>query len=136
MHKRTTEIGIVLLVLIATTILALAVVADADAARNPAPSSIVAAAHRPLPPRRGTTGRRAWAICHVFGSRRCRAALNVAWCESGLRTTARNGQYRGIFQMGSSERARFGHGSSTWAQARAAFRYHSLVGWRAWECRP
>ncbi len=51
------------------------------------------------------------AICHVFG-RYCKQALQVARCESGYRTGAQNGQYRGLFQMGSSERQLFGHGES------------------------
>ena len=51
------------------------------------------------------------AICHVFGSY-CNEALAVARCESGLQTDAQNGQYLGLFQMGSSERRIFGHGSS------------------------
>ena len=33
-------------------------------------------------------------------------------CESGLRTDAQNGQYLGLFQMGSSERRIYGHGST------------------------
>ena len=51
------------------------------------------------------------AICHVFGSY-CEQALQVARCESGLRTCAQNGQYLGMFQMGSNERPLFGHGDS------------------------
>jgi hypothetical protein len=47
----------------------------------------------------------------VFGDY-CGQALRVARCESGYRTTAQNGQYLGIFQMGSNERRLFGHGAS------------------------
>lgn len=81
-----------------------------------------------LPPRR--------AICDVFGSY-CRQAIEVAWCESRLQTTAENGQYRGLFQMGSYERSLFGHGSTAHAQARAAHRYFILSGrdWSPWGCR-
>jgi hypothetical protein len=81
-----------------------------------------------LPPRR--------AICTVFGSY-CQEAIAVAWCESRLLTTARNGQYLGLFQMGSNERTLFGHGSSPHAQARAAHRYFVLSGrdWSPWGCR-
>lgn len=81
-----------------------------------------------LPPRR--------AICNVFGSY-CRQAIEVAWCESRLQTTAENGQYRGLFQMGSYERSLFGHGSTAHAQARAAHRYFILSGrdWSPWGCR-
>ena len=77
------------------------------------------------------------AICHVFGSY-CRQALQVARCESAYRTTAENGQYRGLFQMGSSERQLFGHGMSALEQARAAYRYFVRSGrdWSPWSCRP
>ena len=50
-------------------------------------------------------------ICRVFGSY-CQQALAVSRCESGLSTGAQNGQYLGLFQMGSSERRLFGHGDS------------------------
>ena len=77
------------------------------------------------------------AICHVFGSY-CRQALQVARCESGYRTNAENGQYRGLFQMGSSERQLFGHGGSALQQARAAYRYFVRSGrdWSPWSCKP
>jgi hypothetical protein len=77
------------------------------------------------------------AICHVFG-RYCGEALRVARCESGLRPRAQNGQYRGLFQMGSSERRRFGHGASAFEQATAAHRYFVLSGrdWSPWSCKP
>jgi hypothetical protein len=81
-----------------------------------------------LPPRR--------AICTVFGSY-CQEAVAVAWCESRLQTTAQNGQYLGLFQMGSNERGLFGHGDSAHAQAQAAHRYFVLSGrdWSPWGCR-
>jgi hypothetical protein len=77
------------------------------------------------------------AICHVFG-RYCEQALQVARCESGHQTTAQNGQYRGLFQMGSSERQLFGHGVSALAQAQAAYRYFVRSGrdWSPWSCKP
>lgn len=80
----------------------------------------------------------ALAICDEFGDRYCGPALRVAWCESRLDVTARNGQYRGLFQMGSWERARFGHGRSAREQARAAYRYFVATGrdWSPWECQP
>jgi hypothetical protein len=80
-----------------------------------------------LPPRR--------AICDVFGSH-CQEAVAVAWCESRMQTTAENGQYRGLFQMGSYERSLFGHGATAHAQARAAHRYFVLSGrdWSPWGC--
>ena len=76
-------------------------------------------------------------ICDVFG-RYCDQALQVARCESGLRTTAQNGQYLGLFQMGSAERSLFGHGASAEAQAKAAWRYFTRSGrdWSPWSCKP
>lgn len=75
-------------------------------------------------------------ICDVFG-RYCRQAVTVARCESRLVTTARNGQYLGLFQMGWSERRLFGHGRTAHAQARAAHRYFVRSGrdWSPWSCR-
>jgi hypothetical protein len=77
------------------------------------------------------------AICYVFGDY-CRDALRVARCESGYRTTAQNGQYLGMFQMGTSERRLFGHGPTPLAQARAAYRYFLRSGrdWSPWSCKP
>jgi hypothetical protein len=77
------------------------------------------------------------AVCYVFGDY-CGQALRVARCESGLQTTAQNGQYLGLFQMGSSARQLFGHGQSALAQARAAYRYFVRSGrdWGPWSCKP
>ena len=77
------------------------------------------------------------AICDVFG-RYCDQAIAVAWCESRLLTTARNGQYHGLFQMGSAERRLFGHGWTAQQQAIAAHRYfvHSGRDWSPWSCKP
>jgi hypothetical protein len=76
------------------------------------------------------------AICSVFGPY-CEEAVAVAWCESRLLTTAQNGQYLGLFQMGSYERDLFGHGSSARDQALAAHRYFVVSGrdWSPWSCR-
>jgi hypothetical protein len=76
-------------------------------------------------------------ICTVFG-RYCHQALAVAWCESRYSTTAQNGQYLGLFQMGWYERRVFGHGRSARAQAVAAHRYFVLSGrdWSPWGCKP
>jgi hypothetical protein len=76
-------------------------------------------------------------ICKVFGDY-CREALAVAQCESGLQTTATNGQYLGLFQMGSSERRLFGHGETAATQVAAAYRYFVASGrdWSPWSCRP
>jgi hypothetical protein len=81
-----------------------------------------------LPPRK--------AICSVFGSY-CEEAVAVAWCESRLNTTAQNGQYRGLFQMGSQERSLFGHGRTAHDQSLAAHRYFVRSGrdWSPWACR-
>ncbi len=77
------------------------------------------------------------AICKVFGSY-CGQALRVSRCESGYRTTAQNGQYLGLFQMGSSERQIFGHGTTAHEQAQAAHRYFVASGrdWSPWSCKP
>jgi hypothetical protein len=82
------------------------------------------------PPRR--------AICAVFGRRYCRQAISVSWCESRHSTTAENGQYLGLFQMGWSERQIYGHGSTAHAQAVAAHRYFLVSGrdWSPWSCKP
>jgi hypothetical protein len=76
------------------------------------------------------------AICTVFGPY-CEEALAVAWCESRFRTTAQNGQYLGLFQMGSHERQLFGHGRNARDQAVAAHRYFVRSGrdWSPWGCR-
>jgi hypothetical protein len=78
------------------------------------------------------------AICRVFGARYCRQALTVARCESHLKTWARNGEYLGLFQMGSTERRLYGHGATALAQARAAHRYFVRSGrdWSPWTCKP
>ena len=77
------------------------------------------------------------AICGVFKSK-CRDAVDVARCESGLQTTAHNGQYLGLFQMGTTARERFGHGPTAWEQATAAHRYYVSSGsdWSPWSCKP
>jgi hypothetical protein len=78
------------------------------------------------------------AICHVFGRRYCREAIAVSWCESRHSTTAQNGQYLGLFQMGSYERDVFGHGRTAMKQARAAHKYFVLTDrdWSPWSCKP
>lgn len=77
-------------------------------------------------------------ICDVFGGLHCADALEVSWCESRFNIDARNGQYRGLFQMGSWERRTFGHGSTAYEQARAAKRYFIRTGrtWGPWSCKP
>lgn len=72
----------------------------------------------------------------VYGSQ----AIAVADCETGgtFSVYAQNGQYLGLFQMGSSERATYGHGSTALEQARAAYRYFVASGrdWSPWDCKP
>ena len=67
-------------------------------------------------------------------------AFNVIACETGNRfnTTAQNGQYLGLFQMGAYARSRYGHGETAMAQARAAYRYYVDSGrdWSPWGCSP
>ena len=77
------------------------------------------------------------AICQVFRTR-CWEAIRVAKCESSLRTTARNGQYLGLFQMGRWARSRYGHSHTARGQSIAAYRYFVDSGrdWSPWECRP
>jgi len=68
-----------------------------------------------------------------------REAMNVAWCESRGEASARNGQYRGHFQMGRSEWARYGAGNpyNPVDNAAAAYRYFQAAGsWRPWQCQP
>jgi hypothetical protein len=76
-------------------------------------------------------------ICRVFGDY-CGQAIAVSRCESHLRTDAQNGQYLGLFQMGSNERRLFGHGPSAVDQAEAAHRYFVASGrdWSPWSCKP
>ena len=77
------------------------------------------------------------AICTTFRGY-CSQALRVAWCESRYNVYARNGQYLGLFQMGSYARGRYGHSWSAWGQARAAYRYFRDSGysWGPWACKP
>lgn len=77
------------------------------------------------------------AICDAFDSY-CDEAIQVAWCESRLQPTARNGQYLGLFQMGSYARELYGHGSTAHDQAVAAHRYFVSSGrdWSPWSCKP
>jgi hypothetical protein len=96
-------------------------------------AAVVALASPPPPP---PAVRQAVALYWNNSTHR-REALAVAWCESRYRTTATNGQYLGLWQMGRAERRRYGHGTTARAQARAAhLYYHLAAGWRPWSCRP
>ena len=73
-------------------------------------------------------------------------AKRVAACESGDRdgdlsphvVRATNGQYLGMFQMGSFARSTYGHSSHVLGQVRAAHRYFVDSGkdWSPWSCKP
>jgi hypothetical protein len=77
------------------------------------------------------------AINVTFG-RYAGQALSVAYCESRWSTRARNGQYLGLFQMGTYARSRYGHSHTAIGQARAAHRYFVASGrtWGPWSCKP
>ena len=90
-------------------------------------------------PRTGTAPAMEAAIRAAFPAHLHKAALNVAWCESRGKANARNGQYKGHFQIGSREWAKFGQGGNPYnghQNARAAYRYYRVAGWSPWECRP
>ena len=101
--------------------------------------------HRQRQPPRPTAPRssairpsRSGRSCKVFGPYG-QQALAVAWCESRWYKWASNGQYLGLFQMGSFARARYGHSTSNaWVQVRAAYRYFVELGrdWSPWSCQP
>ncbi len=90
-------------------------------------------------PGSGTAPSMEAAIAASFPAVLHRQALNVAWCESRGRASARNGQYRGHFQIGKTEWSRYGSGNpfNPYDNSRAAYRYYQAVGsWRPWECQP
>ena len=75
---------------------------------------------------------------HNVSKKNKKWAKRVARCESGYSVNAQNGQYLGLFQMGSNERRLFGHGESALVQAQAAYRYFVRSGrdWSPWSCKP
>lgn len=79
------------------------------------------------------------AVDRIFGPYASQA-MAVVRCETGgtYSVYAQNGQYLGIFQMGSTERATYGHGWTPLAQAQAAYRYFVASGrdWSPWACKP
>lgn len=145
-NRKIVQLAIPVVVAFAVLIGALATqTATADASTfRPVPEYIYRAAIRSAAPPAGTTSKRAWAICRVFGGthRRCRYALNVSYCESGLRPWAQNPNgRRGLWQFGPSEIRTYGYGSSrdTWGQARGGYAYYRAAGWGPWGkwgCRP
>lgn len=91
--------------------------------------------HTSLPPAHppASSARRsgvATEIRRVFGPAGERAVAIFA-CESGLSAGAANGQYRGIAQMGSAERIRYGDGDAA-AQIAAAYALYQARGWHPW----
>lgn len=65
-----------------------------------------------------------------------RDAVRVAFCEGSFAPNAKNGQYLGTFQMGTNERATYGHAGTIVGQVAAAARYWKIAGWGPWQCRP
>lgn len=77
-------------------------------------------------------------------------AISVAKCEAAQywtwgiphKAVGPNDEYGNprlsMFQMGTRERNRYGHGPDPWSQARAAFRYYVESGrdWSPWSCKP
>lgn len=79
------------------------------------------------------------AISFVFGIY-ADQAIRVSHCETGgtFSVYAQNGQYRGLFQMGSRERAKYGDSYTAYGQSVAAHRYFIDSGsdWSPWTCKP
>lgn len=78
-------------------------------------------------------------------------AKRVARCESTAHVSnavakrnklgrwAKNGQYIGVFQMGTNERAAYGQysvGSAARLQVQSAYNLYKARGWQPWACRP
>ena len=65
-------------------------------------------------------------------------AKRVARCESGWNPSATNGQYLGLFQMGSYHYWRFegNRWDDPYVNARAAGGLYREQGWRPWSCKP
>ncbi len=74
------------------------------------------------------------AVCHYFTGSLCSTAMKIVNCETGGTYTpwSANGQHLGIFQMGSHERATYGHGNNVWAQSKAAYAYFKDAGFGPW----
>jgi hypothetical protein len=75
-------------------------------------------------------------ICAVFGPSQCAEALHIARRESGFTISAQNGQYLGLFQMGSGERAAYAKAgySTAYQQSVAAHNLWLARGWEPWTC--
>lgn len=76
------------------------------------------------------------ALHRYFGAHWLDAAI-VSYGEGSWHSFASNGQYQGTFQMGSSERATYGHGPTLEEQARAAaVMSRRGTDWSRWDCKP
>jgi hypothetical protein len=71
------------------------------------------------------------AIIRVWGANAA-LGLRISWCESRWLTWEENGQYRGLFQMGSRERQIYGDSATAAGQAAAALRYFRRSGTAPW----
>lgn len=83
----------------------------------------------------GNSNRECWQGNQAVEVAKCEAAW---YWDEGRPQEARNGQYRGMFQMGKDERKKYGHGPDPWAQAFAAYTYYVYSGrdWSPWSCKP
>jgi hypothetical protein len=74
-------------------------------------------------------------ICRVFGSQ-CQEALYIAYRESRYSIHAVNGQYLGLFQMGSGERSAYATAgyATAYEQTVAAHNLYRARGWEPWTC--
>ena len=103
----------------------------------------LAGCHGSAPPR-WTHADSERAIREVFapyGPLLTQQAMNIARCESGLNAYAVNGQYRGLFQLGSNydHTIRFYGGDvwNPWTSSKVARDSRIQRGnWSAFECRP
>ena len=88
-----------------------------------------------------------WAFCgkHYKPCELGRQAVAVSGCETGYTYSiwSKNGQYLGLFQMGTKERERWGFGNDPWEQALNAFKMFKWTSthepgdpWHRWSCRP
>lgn len=73
-----------------------------------------------------------------YGPEVVEQAKRVAMCESTMNPGVTNGQYIGLFQMGSYHYWRFegNNGYDPYVNARAAGGLWLERGWQPWECKP
>lgn len=125
-------LGSLLVIITAAILLMLIVTADAPTHYKPGRHNAIHAIQKVWC---GRSNRECWQGNQAISVAKCEAAQYWTWNIPHL---ARNGQYRGMLQMGSWERRTYGHGPDPWSQARAAFRYYVASGrdWSPWECKP